>query len=99
MGHIEIDCYDAELNASDAARKREDLSWKKWGKRLNKYLNKMEELIWPDLIILGGGVSKKHKKFLKYIKLEAEIAPAQFLNEAGIVGAALAARSLLSDEA
>lgn len=99
MGHIEIDCYDAELHASDAARKREDLSWKKWGKRLNKYLNKMEQLIWPDLIILGGGISKKHKKFLKYIKLEAEIAPAQFLNEAGIVGAALAARSLLSDEA
>ena len=91
FGHIEIDGEDAERMASDAARKREKLSWKKWARRFNRYLQTMEKLIWPDLIILGGGVSKKHEKFMPYLDLKAEVVPAQLLNEAGIVGAALAA--------
>jgi polyphosphate glucokinase len=91
FGHIEIDCEDAELMASDAARKEHDLTWKKWASRLDTYLLRMEALIWPDLIILGGGVSKKHEKFIPRLTVQAEVVPAETLNEAGIIGAALAA--------
>jgi polyphosphate glucokinase len=91
FGHLEIDGVQAEWMSSDAARKRENLSWKKWGHRFNKFLHTMESLIWPDLIILGGGISKKHKEFLPYITVQAEVLPAQMLNEAGIVGAAIGA--------
>ena len=94
LGHIEIDCEDAELMASDAARQRDELSWKKWGKRLDTYLDRMEQLLWPDLIILGGGVSKKHEKFMPYLTVQAEIVTAQTFNEAGIIGAALAGKPL-----
>ena len=79
----------------DAARKREKLSWKKWAGRIEKYLQFLEGLLSPDLIILGGGVVKEHEKFLPNLHLQAEVVPAQLLNDAGIVGAALAARSLL----
>jgi len=92
LGHIEINCDDAELMASEAARKREVLSWKKWGKRLNTYLTRLEGLIWPDLIILGGGVSKKHDKFMPYLDIQAEIVIAETFNHAGIIGAALAGK-------
>jgi polyphosphate glucokinase len=91
FGHLEIDGVQAEWMSSDAARKRENLSWKKWGHRFNKFLQTMESLIWPDLIILGGGISKKHKEFLPYITVQAEVLPAQMLNEAGIAGAAIGA--------
>lgn len=94
LGHIEIDGYDAEYRASDAARKRDGLSWKRWGKRFNRYLLTLEKLLWPEVFILGGGVSKKHAKFFPYLTVEAEVLPAGLLNEAGIVGAALAARQL-----
>lgn len=96
FGHIEIKGEDAEARASDAARKREDLSWEKYAKRLNRYLLTMEKLFWPELFILGGGISKYHKKFVPHLRVEAQVDVAQFLNEAGIVGAALAARSLKS---
>jgi polyphosphate glucokinase len=99
FGHIEIDCKDAETYATDAARKRLKLSWKRWGRHLNTYLLTMEKLISPDLIILGGGVSKEHDRFMPYLTTRAEIVPAQMLNEAGIVGAALAARLFLSTSA
>jgi polyphosphate glucokinase len=95
LGHIEIDGEDAELNASDAARKREKLSWKKWAKRFNKYLCTLERLVWPDLIILGGGVIKQQENFLPLLTVRTEVVPAQLQNEAGIVGAALAAIPLL----
>lgn len=93
LGHIEIGGQDAELIATDAARERGGLSWKKWGQQLNLYLTRLEKLLWPDLFILGGGVSKKYEEFRAYLETQAEIVPAQFLNEAGIVGAALAARA------
>jgi polyphosphate glucokinase len=92
LGHIEIDCVDAEKRASDLARRAEKLSWKTWAKRLNRYLQTLERLFWPDLFILGGGVAKKSDKFIPLLELEAEVLPASLLNEAGIVGAALAAR-------
>ena len=92
LGHIEIDCEEAELMASDAIRKQENLSWKKWGKRLDIYLDHLEKLVWPDLIILGGGVSKKHEKFMPYLNVQAEIVIAETFNQAGIIGAALAGK-------
>jgi polyphosphate glucokinase len=92
FGHLEIEGRDAEFEASDAARERDDLSWKKYAKRLNKYLLAMERLFWPDLFIIGGGISKKHEKFLPLLTLQTEIVPAQLQNEAGIVGAALFGR-------
>jgi polyphosphate glucokinase len=89
FGHVEIKGKDAEAKASDAARQREDLSWKKYAKRLNRYLMTMEKLFWPDLFIVGGGISKEHEKFLPLLTLQTKVVPAQFQNEAGIVGAAL----------
>jgi polyphosphate glucokinase len=99
LGHIELEGEDAELNASDAARERKNMSWKKWAQHFNLYLVAIEKLLWPDLIILGGGVSKKFEDFRPYLKVQAEILPAQFLNEAGIVGAALAARACVVGDA
>jgi polyphosphate glucokinase len=93
FGHLEIDGQDAESGASDAAREREDLSWKKYAKRLNKYMLAMERLFWPDLFIVGGGISKKHEKFLPLLTLQTEVVPAQLQNAAGIVGAALFGRT------
>ena len=90
FGHIMIGDQEAELWASDRIRKQEDLSWKKWAKRLNTYLATMEALFWPDLIVVGGGVSKKSEKFLPKLETRAKIVPAQMLNIAGISGAALA---------
>ena len=95
LGHIEIDGLDAEVRASDAARKRDKLTWKKWGARLDRYLTTLEKLLWPDLIILGGGVAKKFDKFAPYLTIEANVIPAQLLNNAGIVGAALAASNVV----
>lgn len=92
FGHIEIECQDAELMASDTARKDNNLNWKKWTKRLDTYLLRLEALIWPDLIILGGGISKKHDKFIPHLTVQAEVLPAETLNEAGIIGAALAGK-------
>jgi polyphosphate glucokinase len=97
MGHIEIRGKDAERRATDAARKREKLTWKKWAANFDEYLRTMERLIWPDLIILGGGVIKKMDKFVPLLTVKSEILAAQLLNDAGIVGAALAAQNLAVD--
>jgi polyphosphate glucokinase len=90
FGHIMIRDREAELRASDRIRKQEDLSWKKWAKRLNEYLATMEALFWPDLIVIGGGVSKKADKFIPRLETRAKVVPARMLNIAGIAGAALA---------
>ena len=89
FGHLQMNGMDAEHRASDAARQLKEMSWKKYAKRLNEYLNEMEKLFWPDLFIIGGGISKYHEKYLPLLTLQAKIVPAQFKNEAGIVGAAL----------
>jgi polyphosphate glucokinase len=90
LGHIEIRGKDGEQHASDSARKRDDLSWKEYAKRLDEYMHRVEDLLWPDLIIIGGGISKKSEKFLPRLTARTRIVPAQMLNEAGISGAALA---------
>jgi polyphosphate glucokinase len=90
FGHLEIRGKDAEKRASDAARSVKNLSWQEWADRLNEYLQTMERLFSPELIIIGGGVSKESKKFFPYLNTEARVVPALLLNNAGIVGAALA---------
>jgi polyphosphate glucokinase len=91
LGHIEIDGVDAEVWAAESARKRQKLSWKEWAGHVGTYLGWMEFLFSPDLIIIGGGVSKKAEKFFPHIELKTPMVPAQMLNNAGIVGAAMAA--------
>jgi polyphosphate glucokinase len=94
FGHLEMNRRDAEHRASDMARQRDHLTWKKYAKRLNRYLAAMQKLFWPDLFIIGGGISKESDKFVPLLSVETPIVPAQLLNEAGIVGAALAARGV-----
>jgi polyphosphate glucokinase len=92
FGHIEIRGKDAEKRASEHAREAGDLSWGDWAGRVDEYLEHMEGLLSPDLIIIGGGVSRKSDKFLPRLAgLRARIVPAAMLNDAGIVGAAMAA--------
>jgi polyphosphate glucokinase len=81
---------EAESFASDAARKRENLSWPVWAGRFEQFLQQLERLFWPDLIIVGGGTSYQHDRFLPGLQLATRILPAKLFNDAGIVGAALA---------
>src|SRR5438105_1538966 len=76
LGHIEMDGVDAETRASERAREDGDLSWRKWGKRVDEYLGRIEDLLWPDLIIIGGGVSKKSDRFFEFLHTRAELVPA-----------------------
>ena len=92
LGHMELRGVEGEKYAGDAVRKGEDLSWEQWAGRANDYIQRLDALLWPDLFIIGGGVSNKPEKFLKYLKTRAEIVIAQCKNEAGMIGAALAAR-------
>lgn len=89
LGHLPIRGKSAERFVSSTARKRRKLDWDEWGAELGAYLHTLETLLWPQLIIIGGGVSAKHRKFFKYLKPRAKLVPAKFFNEAGIVGAAL----------
>lgn len=89
LGHLEIRGKDAERRASDATRKRKNLSWEDWAVRLQEYLNRLDALFWPDLFILGGGISKESDNYLPLIKMRAPVIPAKLLNQAGIIGAAI----------
>ena len=91
LGHIEIKGKEAEKRAADRVREQKNLSWKEYAERVDEYLDTMERLLWPDLIIIGGGVSKDADKFFPRLTARAKIVPAQMLNNAGIAGAALAA--------
>ncbi|MCL2515266.1 MAG: ROK family protein [Microbacteriaceae bacterium] len=88
LGHLEIDGHDAEKRAAYSAKEREDLSWEKWAKRLTTYYSTLEKLFSPDLFIVGGGVSKNFAEWGDLVKIDTELIPAQFLNNAGILGAA-----------
>ena len=92
LGHMEVNGQEAEHQAADSIRKREDLSWKKWAHRLDVVLAQFEALFSPELFILGGGVSKKSEKFIPRLTISTPVVPAELLNEAGIVGAAMAAQ-------
>lgn len=91
LGHLEIDGHNAESRAASSVKEQENLSWEEWAKRLQTYYATLEKLFSPDLFVVGGGVSRKAKKFLPLLDLETEIVPAALQNEAGIIGAALAA--------
>jgi len=89
LGHLPMDGRDAEKRVAASVKNRKNLSWKEWGHRLGCYIDILEKILWPELIVIGGGVSAKHAKFFKYVKPRVKMVPAEFLNEAGIVGAAL----------
>jgi polyphosphate glucokinase len=93
FGHLELDGHDAEDRASDRARETEDLDWDTWAKRVERYLTHVEALLWPDLIIIGGGVSKRVDKWLSYVDIRTPVVPAELQNHAGIIGAAAAAEA------
>ncbi|TYO96116.1 polyphosphate glucokinase [Geothermobacter ehrlichii] len=98
LGHLPLDGRDAEELASDRARKRDDLSWEDWAGRFNRYLALLEGLFFPDLFLLGGGLSHHHRHFFHLLRARAPIRRARLLNDAGVVGAALAARAALDGE-
>ncbi|MFC5718887.1 polyphosphate--glucose phosphotransferase [Streptomyces gamaensis] len=92
LGHLELEGHDAETRASSRAREEEGLNWRHWARRVQRYLAHVERLFSPDLFVIGGGVSRKADKFLPLIEgVSAEIVPARLENNAGIVGAAMAA--------
>ena len=90
FGHVEMDGKAAERRASARVRTRRDLTWKKWSALLDDYLGRVAFYLWPELIIIGGGVSKRHEKFLPHLTVDCEVVPARLRNEAGIIGAAAA---------
>ncbi len=94
FGHLLIRGKDAEKRASAKVKEDKDLKWKQWAKRVNEFFVEIDKLFTPDLIIIGGGISKKFEKFGKYLESNADIVPAKFLNDAGIIGAAMAASQL-----
>lgn len=92
LGHLEIDGHNAESRAASSAKEREDLSYEEWAtQRLQRYYSYVEDLFWPDLFVVGGGVSRKSEKFLPLLDLRTPIVPAALRNTAGIVGAAAVA--------
>jgi polyphosphate glucokinase len=92
FGHIEVDGHDAETRAAASVKDDKDLSWDDWAKRVSRYVNALENVLWPDLIIAGGGVSKKADKWLPLLDVRTRVVAAELRNDAGIVGAALAAQ-------
>ncbi len=93
LGHLEIDGRDAETHASSAVKEDQGLTYEEWAVRLQRYYSTLEMLFWPDLFVVGGGVSKDHELFLPLLKLKTPIIPAALRNEAGIIGAALFAQN------
>ncbi len=93
LGHIELDGVDAETRAAGAVRERENLGWAEWAGRVQRYLRALEAYLWPDLIVVGGGVSRRAKKWLPLVELRTPVVAAGLQNQAGIAGAALLAGS------
>ena len=95
LGHLDLgDHHDVETWAAARVREEKDLSWKKWAKRVKRYLEHLEALFSPDLFIIGGGVSKKSDKFFERLDLHTPFVAAEMQNEAGIIGAAMAAHDV-----
>lgn len=93
LGHILLNGQKAEHYAANSIRKQEELSWEEWGGRVQEYLQYLEKLFYPNLFILGGGVSKYFQEYSSFIHLDTELVPAANRNHAGIIGAALAAKN------
>ena len=92
LGHLNIDGKEAERRASSAVKERKDLSYKEWAKRVDRVLKEYEKLFSPTTFVAGGGISRKHEKWIPRLTCETTVVPAELLNRAGIVGAAMAAR-------
>lgn len=97
LGHIPMHGMVAEDYAANSVREKNNLSWEEWGGRVNEYLQLIEALFWPDIIIIGGGVSKHFREFESYLDLDTKFVPAKSRNHAGIIGAALAASAKQSE--
>lgn len=93
LGHLELDGRDAEQHAAASVKEEKNLSWQEWAERLQRYYSHVENLLWPDLIVVGGGVSRKADRFLPLLHLRAPIVAAQLQNSAGIIGSAWLARN------
>lgn len=91
FGQMEIRGRPAERRSASVARTRRGLSWKAWAQDLDEHLQRVDELIWPELIILGGGVSKNGDKFIPRLTVRPPVVAAQLRNDAGIIGAAVIA--------
>jgi polyphosphate glucokinase len=97
LGHLELDGHDAESRAAASVRDEHGMSYKKWAQRVNRYMQHVERLFSPDLFVVGGGVSKNADRWVPLLELHTPVEPAQLLNDAGIVGAAIAAVERLSE--
>lgn len=95
LGHLMVDGKEAEHRASSAVKDRKDLSYKEWAERVDKVLHEFEALFGPDAFIVGGGISRKHEKWIPHLTVTTPVIPAQLRNQAGIVGAAMAAEKRL----
>ncbi|MFM7537483.1 MAG: polyphosphate--glucose phosphotransferase [Acidimicrobiales bacterium] len=91
LGHLELGGRDAEASASGTARDRDGLSWEAWAARVERYLRHVDSLLWPDLFIVGGGMSKEADRWLPSVSVRCPVVPAALRNHAGIVGAAVLA--------
>lgn len=98
LGHLELNGRGAETRVSGVARERRKLSWKRWAPEFNEYLARVEAYFWPDLIILGGGVSKVMDKYRDLLSSRAPIVAAEYLNTSGIIGAAMYAAEAASSD-
>src|SRR3954451_1701180 len=97
FGHLELDGHDAEKRAAASVKDNEDLSYPKWAKRVAHYMAHVERLFTPDLFVVGGGVSKAAEKWVPLLDVATPVKPAQLLNNAGIVGAAMAAHEKFTE--
>jgi polyphosphate glucokinase len=93
LGQLPFKGRSAEKYVASSVMRERTLSWAEWGERLSEYIGVLETIHWPELIVIGGAVSAEHSKFFKFIKCRAKMVPAEFFNDAGIVGAALWAES------
>ncbi|KAF0962464.1 polyphosphate--glucose phosphotransferase [Rhodococcus sp. T7] len=90
FGHMEVHGKEAEHRAASSVKEKKDLSYKEWAAEVSRVLTRFEDLLWPDLFIAGGGISRKHEKWIPHLTNRTPVVPAALLNTAGIVGAALA---------
>jgi len=91
FGQMEIRGRPAERRSAAVARIRRGLSWKAWAQDLDEHLDRIDKLMWPTLLILGGGVSKQGDKFIPRLTVRPPVVAAQLRNDAGIIGAAIVA--------
>ena len=96
FGHIEVEGKEAEHRAASSIKERHGWSYEKWAKQLSKVLRAYEALLWPDLFVVGGGISRKSDKWIPLLTCDTPVVPAKLLNEAGIVGAAMAATAAIA---